>query len=41
MDILIGVIIYLIILAGLMMFGKFLHECDEVLKDQFRKGQKK
>lgn len=41
MEILIGVIVYLVLLAGLMMFGRFLKECDEVLEKQFKEGQKK
>lgn len=37
MEIAIGITVYLILLAGLMLFGRFLHECDEVLENQFKK----
>lgn len=36
MEIAIGVAVYLVLLAGLMLFGRFLHECDEVLEKQFK-----
>lgn len=37
MEIAIGIVVYLVLLAGLMLFGRFLHECDEVLESQFNK----
>ena len=40
MEIVIGVVVYLVLLAGLMLFGRFLHECDEVLENQFKEGKK-
>lgn len=35
MEYIIEAIIYLVLLAGLLMFGRFLHECDEELDRQF------
>ncbi|MEW5798332.1 MAG: hypothetical protein AB1728_04945 [Bacteroidota bacterium] len=37
MEIAIGIVVYLVLLSGLMLFGRFLHECDEVLENQFKK----
>ncbi len=35
MEIVIGVVVYFVLLIGLMLFGRFLHECDEILEKQF------
>ena len=35
MEIAIGITVYLVLLAGLLLFGRFLHECDEILEEQF------
>lgn|GEM_PF-5553625 len=37
MEIMFGVIAYLVVLAGFMLFGRFLHDCDKTLEHQFNK----
>lgn len=37
MGIILGIIIYLAVLAGFILFGRFLHECDEHLHRAFKK----
>jgi hypothetical protein len=41
MEIVIGVTVYFVLLGGLMLFGKFLHDCDEVLHTLTTKGAAK
>jgi hypothetical protein len=36
MDVIIGIIVYVVILAGFMSFGKFLKDCDETLFEQLK-----
>lgn len=40
MEIIIGIIAYLLILGGFLLFGKFLKECDEDIED-IKKNKKK
>lgn len=37
MEVAIGIIVYIALLIGLMLFGRFLHQCDEVLERQYKK----
>lgn len=37
MEIIIGIVLYLVILGGFLSFGRFLRECDESMFDQIDK----